>query len=172
MRFHLTRLFLLTLFAGILPTLAHSQPYVYSKDGSEVIDLMTGLVWRRCSEGTYWDSETCAGAAETFTYPQARQRAHDQAGMAGLAWRLPTVQELKNIVDMDANLDPANGIKLAAANLSVFPQTPADRFWTSTPARQQQNHIAYVDFYDGLKAQKNGARKSRRLYLRLVRTLK
>ncbi len=155
---------------GVLPIAALSQPYVFSKDGNEVIDQRTGLIWRRCSEGMYWDTVACIGVTETFTYQEALQRAVLLAGMTGLAWRLPQYLELKSIVDMDANFDLVDGVKLAATDLSIFPQTPANWFWTATPASENPENIADIDFYDGLSGQIAGSSKSEQYHVRLVRS--
>lgn len=154
------------------PMQATVQRYVISSDGSEVTDQQTDLVWRRCSEGTYWDGAACSVVGtDTFTYDEAVQRATDQAAMTGLGWRLPQYPELESIVDMDANLDLVDGLKLAATDLKLFPQTPASWFWTGSPASENPDNIADIDFYDGLSGQISGSVKSERYYVRLVRAV-
>lgn len=108
-----------------------AEPFVYSTDGAEVTDLATGLTWRRCAEGMNWvvavpaSSSTCLGTASTFTHETALQHAASEATATNLAWRLPNVKELTSIVNTD-RFSPA-------VDSSVFPATPNNFFWASTP---------------------------------------
>jgi len=163
---------LLISLLGNLPVAASAQPYVISTDGSEVTDQKTGLIWRRCSEGMYWNSVTCVGVADTFTYHGALQYAANQTGYAGEVWRVPEVQEHKSIVDMDSNLDLVNGVKLAATDLSIFPETPASWFWSASHARSNPENAVDVDFYDGLAGKDVGSDVNKHYHVRLVRSVR
>lgn len=90
-----------------------------STDGQEVTDSNTGLIWRRCSEGQTWNGSTCTGTANTFTHEQALLYAKSQTG-----WRLPNVKELFSIAKL-SNSNPVIE--------SMFPNTPQDHYWTSSP---------------------------------------
>ena len=79
---------------GTLPFAVSSHPYVVSRDGAEVTDQQTGLIWQRCSEGMYWNGATCTGVAGTYTHAAALQCAVN----AGPAWRVPNQEELLSIV--------------------------------------------------------------------------
>ncbi|MDP1947864.1 MAG: tetratricopeptide repeat protein [Nitrospirota bacterium] len=136
--------------------------YVISADGAEVADQNTDLVWRRCSEGMYWDGATCTGEAGIYTHADALQLA----GSAGVVWRLPSREELRSIVDMDIHLDLVNGVKLAAIDLTIFPNTPTREFWSSTLHRDTRSY-GYVEFYDGLSGGSESEEK--RFHVRLVR---
>jgi hypothetical protein len=48
-----------------------------SDDGTEISDTMTGLVWRRCAEGTTWNNPmlACEGAALEFHWKEALHHA-------------------------------------------------------------------------------------------------
>ena len=136
--------------------------YEISADGSEVTDQNTGLVWRRCSEGMDWNGATCIGEAGTYTHADALQLP----GSAGVAWRLPSREELRSIVDMDIHLDLVDGVKLAATDLTIFPNTPTREFWSSTLHRDTRGY-GYVEFYDGLSGGSESEEK--RFHVRLVR---
>jgi hypothetical protein len=114
-----------TCLLGLAPVIATAQPYVISADGSEVTDLHTGLIWRRCSEGMSWSGTTCTGIATVFTHEAALQQAASQTSISGIAWRLPNVKELNSIADKTL-INPA-------INPSAFPATPIANFWSSSP---------------------------------------
>lgn len=106
-------------------------------NGAEVADTLTGLVWRRCSEGQSWTGGTCSGAASTFTWLGAL----NQAKAAGQPWRLPDAKELASLVD-DSRVDPA-------IDIAAFPGTPSSWYWTSTHHAGNASGAWYVSFYDG-----------------------
>ena len=126
---------------GLMPVTASAQPYVISTDGSEVTDLKTGLIWRRCSEGMSWNGATCTGTASTFTHEAALQQAATQANSTGIAWRLPNVKELSSIAD--------KGLSNPALDSTVFPATPASVFWSASPHVGGTDFAWYVDFSPG-----------------------
>lgn len=91
---------------------------------SEALDENTGLVWQRRvpDQKLAWDT------AMEFCQQ--------------LGWRLPSTKELQTIVD-ETRLPPT-------IDGEVFPDTPADLFWTSTPVnRAGVANAVYVDLRDG-----------------------
>jgi hypothetical protein len=58
-----------------------------------VLDTVTGLEWRRCSEGRTWDepTQTCVGDPAGFDWAAASSLAPPGG------WRLPTVEELSTL---------------------------------------------------------------------------
>jgi len=58
-----------------------------------VLDIVTGLEWRRCAEGRTWDetNQTCTGDPSGIEWDDAVALAPDGG------WRLPTVQELSTL---------------------------------------------------------------------------
>jgi hypothetical protein len=148
----ITRKFLIICVCMLLatPVLAGAR-YIPSTDGTEIADLRTGLIWRRCSEGQTWSGATCTGTASTFTHEQALVQAQKQTG-----WRLPSVKELGSIAD--------HSLSNPAINATAFPGTPSLRYWASTPAGVG---IAwFVDFNDGLISE---VQRTNAYYVRLVR---
>ena len=95
-----------------------------------VIDKMTGLMWKRCSEGQRWEQNACKGKANTFTFEIAQKIASRDAGYSD--WRIPTISELDTIVEL-ACYQPA-------INKKTFPNTPNEWFWSSSP-------LAYLSGY-------------------------
>ena len=163
---------LVTLFSACLlsfmPLVAVAEPYLISKNGSEVTDKKTGLVWRRCIEGMRWNGKTCVGQASTLTRAAALQLAKNQTTSTSVAWRLPNKEELVSIVDYDRSHP--------AINTKVFPATPAKPFWVDSPAYTILNSSGtndnlygwFVHFDEGYVHE--GFDRGESYYVRLVRT--
>lgn len=130
----------LGLWAGS-PTVHAAARYIVSADGKEVADTTTRLIWRRCTEGLLWNGSFCAGSVSYLSHQGALQQAGTQA-TAFKAWRLPNVKELASIADIYRNPNPA-------IDTLVFPTTPSDKFWSSSPYISNSSYAWYVDFYDG-----------------------
>jgi len=117
-------------------------------DGT-VTDIKTGLMWKKCSEGLSGNS--CAvGTANTYTWKQALQLVatiNSGSGFAGYKdWRLPNIAELSSIIE-DQCVVPA-------VNLTIFPNTAAGGYWSSTPVADDPNQAASAwvgDFMNGLR---------------------
>ena len=88
-------------------------------------DLTTGLTWPQANDPTQ------------YSWPDAKAHC---AGL-GAGWRLPSLLELQTIVD-DAKEYPA-------IDQSIFPDTPHDDFWTSTPDAAGTGSAWYIDFFYG-----------------------
>ncbi|QJR81712.1 DUF1566 domain-containing protein [Alteromonas pelagimontana] len=125
----------------------------------EVWHQTTDLVWKRCAEGQTWNGTTCAGEAIKYTWQQALTLAHTASKEDLLGWRLPNVKELASVTERLC-VRPA-------INDSVFPQTPPDDFWTSTPSTRDPERAWVVAFFNSSHSIKQ---KDRFVYVRLVRT--
>jgi len=126
-----------------VPTVYAADRYMVSTNGQEVSDTKTRLTWRRCPEGLVWDGSFCAGSVSYFSHEAALQQATSQAIATSKAWRLPNVKELASITDIYRNPGPA-------IDSVVFPSTPSDRFWSSSPNVGNASYAWYADFYDGI----------------------
>ncbi len=135
-----------------------------SDDFSEVtsdslLDSTTDLVWRRCAEGQTWDGTTCADEAVKYTWQEALELAHEASDEDLLGWRLPNVKELATLTE--------RGCVRPAINSELFPATPPDDFWTSTPSADDPDRAWVVAFFNASHSIKE---KDRFIYVRLVRT--
>ncbi|HYW77150.1 MAG TPA: DUF1566 domain-containing protein [Gammaproteobacteria bacterium] len=116
-----------------IPDATPDSRYKVNSNGT-VVDLRTGLMWMRCAVGQSWDSQksSCTGTASKYNWQNALlavQKLDNGNGYAGYNdWRLPNYRELTSIVRFRCH-DPA-------INETIFPNTPSDPFWTSTPLAQ------------------------------------
>jgi hypothetical protein len=132
-------------------------------DGT-VTDVESKLMWMRCSGGQRWVGNRCASAAAAYGWADA-QRLADEVSRDGAAffndWRVPSLRELATITD--------RGCKNPRTNISVFPDTPAAPYWSSTPRPGEAGGERAL----GLSFGAEGvvlARKDERFHVRLVRT--
>ena len=101
------------------------------RDDGTVVDAATGLTWQRTAD------------------PALRTWSEAGAACAGLgsdggasSWRLPTAKELQTLID-ETRVDPA-------IDLTAFPDTTGDSFWTSSPLAGQDGYAWFVSFYAGV----------------------
>ena len=116
-----------------------SQRFNDHGDGT-VTDHTTGLMWKKCLEGQQGSS--CFGKLQLYSWTLANQQAntnqHDR--FAGFSeWRLPTLTELESIIETQCT-NPA-------ANLHIFPGTPAAGLWSGDDA---DPNAWSVDFSKGV----------------------
>jgi hypothetical protein len=110
------------------PSVLHHR-YVDEGNGT-VEDLSTGLVWQAQDDGAkrWWNE------AETYCQELSLGARTD--------WRLPSVKELRSIVEL-RTMDPA-------IELLVFPATASDGYWTATASDQYAYYVWQVDFNTGV----------------------
>jgi len=101
----------------------------FSISDQVVSDNVTGRLWQR------------AVAPGTYNWAQAKSycAALDLGGHSD--WRLPSMKELQTIVD-ETRVNPA-------IDASVFPSTPSEYFWSSSPVSGSTPHAWYVHFSNG-----------------------
>lgn len=131
----------------------------YVADGGEVSDPLTGLVWRRCSEGQSWTAGTsCSGAVTRLDWKAALAHAQAETARTGVLWRLPNAKELSSLVDRTR--------KRPSIDSTLFPNTPSSRYWSSTPYVLDEDSVYMFEFAEG-----SGSitYTTERLALRLVR---
>ena len=114
-----------------------SSEFTVVGDGSVVLHERTGLQWRRCPEGMDWNDGGCDGDAITRTWHDALEVAAN----AGDGWRLPSIEELRSIVE-HCRVEPA-------INLEVFPGTSSSRFWSASPSAEEEDSAWFVNFNPG-----------------------
>ena len=97
-------------------------------------DTLTNLVWQQEA------SVTTMSWADAQTY----------CSSAGAGFRLPTVKELRSIVDYAAiTAGPS-------IDLTAFPNTPSDLFWTSSPSADSSGQWWWVSFSSGESSSNGG----------------
>lgn len=144
-------------------TAQHSPRYQDNGDGT-VSDRRALLTWMRCAVGQTWAQARCTGtavrmtrveaSAEMESFNQSARHFHDD-------WRVPSLTELAHIA--------AHRCAPPRTDTTLFPDTPADYFWTATARRTgtvDLDHYVLSFGAEGLKSSPNDARH----HLRLVRT--
>jgi hypothetical protein len=107
----------------------------------------TGLLWQRCSAGQNNDA-TCSGTAQTYTWDQANSYCSNLT-LAGKTWRLPTVNELADLVDYwprgMALIDSLNFPRTIFSDYDNYRS-----YWSSSRLPRDTNYSYCINFYDGL----------------------
>lgn len=94
-------------------------------DGT-ILDNSTGLVWQKCTKGQNNDPN-CSGTAEPINWQNSINYCNN-LDLANRTWRLPSINELKTLIDLEKSTEPA-------IDLTVFPATAftsLSRYWSST----------------------------------------
>ncbi|HMV78567.1 MAG TPA: DUF1566 domain-containing protein [Leptospiraceae bacterium] len=155
------------------PTLKTGQTTVYStgdngsnqtgvarnySDNSNgtITDNASGLVWQKCSRGQNNDS-TCSGAATTVDWSNAGSYC-SALSLASKTWRLPARFELETLPDYSKATSPA-------IDTSVFPNTVAGYYWSSTVYAPISTNAIMVYFSTGNTGSNN---KTTSYYVRCV----
>ncbi len=100
-----------------------------AQDPNVVVDRVTGLMWQRNVDD------------RPATLGEAKQHC-ESSSLAGYDdWRLPSRIELVSILDL-TRVQPA-------INVTAFPGTPSDWFWTASPSAENAEAAWYVYFYFG-----------------------
>lgn len=97
-----------------------------SADAQEVTDAQTGLIWRRCAEGTQFLAGSCTGTFMYVSHEEAMRLATTRAAAAGVGWRLPNAKELLSLTQTG---------RFPARDMVAFPETLASNGfgrWAST----------------------------------------
>lgn len=146
-----------TCLESLAPTTPSSN-FTDNLDGT-VSDKKLGLMWMRCSIGQTWSQGTCLGDATELSWQEALNIAHGYEYANQLGWRVPNVKELATITEGQC-VRPA-------INETLFPNTPADDYWTSTPSVTDSQRAWVIAFFNSSNSLKQ---KSLFVYTRLVRT--
>jgi hypothetical protein len=112
----------------------------------------------RCSFGQTWLNDICVGDASELNWQQALQAAHGYVFANQLGWRVPNVKELSSITERSC-VRPA-------INELLFPNTPSDDFWTSSPSVLDPHRAWVIAFFNSSNSIKQ---KDRFVFVRLVR---
>jgi hypothetical protein len=112
-----------------------ARSYTDNNDGT-IKDNATGLTWQKCSRGL--SGTTCAtGSATTADWTTANSYC-TSLSLASKTWRLPTVQELGDLVDYSQISPPVN--------VTFFPATITYYYWTATTVVTDTTRAWFVQF--------------------------
>ena len=111
------------------------------------LDSKTGLTWQ-------------LGFSKLLSWDEAQTYAESLDCDCG-GWRLPTRHELMSLVD-DTRINPA-------IDTTIFPDTPAEWFWTSTVALSGKSCVWYVNFSTGHSDNYFKHHEASKMHVRCVR---
>lgn len=135
----------------------------YSKESGTWKDLKTGLTWQRCSLGQAWSGYDCDGEPKNYTWDEAQQAAN----AIGKDWRVPAASELMSLVRCNTGFQKTtsvpdskggnktipslcnDGVNRPTIDNTVFPNTPANVYWSSSPVADYSSAAWFVNFYHG-----------------------
>jgi hypothetical protein len=110
-----------------------------------VTDTQTGLMWKVCSEGQTWSESSgtpaCSGSANTYTWKQALEIVNGYTFAGHSDWRVPNRNEIISLVATD-RYDPS-------INSNIFPATPSNSFWSSSPDAGNSVGYAWNVYFNG-----------------------
>jgi len=140
-----------------LPASNPGSAYIDHGDGT-VTDRRTGLMWKKCAEG--FSGAACqTGASEIYSWADALAHAEASTFANHSDWRLPNVKELSSLVEECR--------RLPAINTILFPNTPSEMFWSSSPGLWVSYIAWFVHFDEGITGLQYG--RTSPLRIRLVR---
>ena len=121
-----------------------TERFIQEKDGT-VVDKVTGLMWQQCTIGL--NGENCeSGEASKFTWAEALQYPSQKESLATFAghddWRMPNIRELTSIIEVQC-AGPS-------INTTVFPNTPSEHVWSSSPYDFYPHYSWFLNFSDGI----------------------
>jgi Protein of unknown function (DUF1566) len=139
-----------------------SRQFADNNDGT-ITDKKTKLTWKKCSEAQLWNSNTgeCDGIANAYTWQEALAQvplANSDRFAEKTDWRLPSFQELASLVETQCS-EPS-------INLSIFPGTSPEVFWSASSYGSKSDFAHYVNFNIG---QISASNKTETYLVRLVR---
>ncbi len=127
------------------PSISYSTPtknFVIKKEGKIILDTITGLIWKRCSQGQFWKNNQCQGKTRKYTFYKAKKGAQLEHYANFNDWRIPTIKELVGITEL-ACIKPA-------INTLIFPNTDISTYyWSISPYANDSNKAWVLDFEYG-----------------------
>ena len=129
----------------------------FEEKDNEIEDKLWGIVWRKHAERTKKGNE---GEILSLSWSDALAHAWSESKKSeqGFDWRLPTVEELSSII----NIDDKDG----KPEVDEVFQDVKGVFWTSSPVADDSDRAWVVYFHDGCV---NWLRRDNDSQVRLVR---
>ena len=111
--------------------------------GFYVIDLKNRIEWLKCTTGQQWSDEKqdCLGDPVKLDFEEIKLALDILNQEIEGTWRLPNRKELESLICKDCD-----GAKI---DLILFPQTPAQPFWTSQRNWWSPKFFWSVNFFTG-----------------------
>ncbi len=109
--------------------------------GHYVIDLSQKLEWMTCPVGMNWNTESCVGKPIKVKFEQIKTIINQANQQLKGIWRLPNRKELESII-----CKSCDKVKI---NSKIFPNTPAESFWTNEKNSWQPQFMWTVNFFTG-----------------------
>lgn len=119
-------------------TASNTQTLTDNGDGT-VSESPTGLLWQKCLAGQ--NALDCSGTANSIYWSDAITYCENLSFAGRTNWRLPDVNELKNLI-VDTQVGPY-------INLTYFPNMTNSDCWSSTSAFSGPGSAWTVDFSNG-----------------------
>jgi hypothetical protein len=110
----------------------------FKVEGAYAMDRRTSLTWQHCALGSEWRNGECQGEQQALSLSEATAKAASQ----GNGWRLPTAEELADLIDASCGKP--------AIDSRVFPNLVDDGegaipYWSSTRGGMP-GLMTFVDF--------------------------
>jgi len=115
----------------------------YMDKGYYVIDLKNKIEWLKCTAGQQWSDEKkkCIGEPVKLSHKDVKEANRLLKEQIKGEWRLPNRKELESLVCKNCE-----GAKI---NEKLFPNTPAEPFWTSQRNWWSPKFFWSVNFFTG-----------------------
>jgi hypothetical protein len=138
------RLLCAAFFCGAAMSSANAQQdFRFLVRGPIAIDLLGGVEWMRCSIGQVWVDGRCEGEVLRAPYASAAAVIERAAASSGAGWRLPTLDELFRLVQMQETPPMIDN--------DIFPDTHLGSYWTSDENRFLAGNQWVVNFNTGYR---------------------
>lgn len=138
--------------------MAYSTDHLVDNVNGTVSDNKTGLMWKKCLEGTVYSNGDCTGTAAVYTWSDALDQGASSVFAGYTDWRLPNIKELQSIVEEKCNSPAINdkttfpATPVASVNWSNSPRSGTQKTWTvnfqygvvSSADRTDSNHVRLV----------------------------
>jgi hypothetical protein len=141
------------------PKVLQGRKYLDNHDDT-ITDYSTGLMWKKFSEGQR--SIACGkGMVRQYTWEYAGNRFRLTSFAGYNDWRLPTVEELRSLIECEHKLAPTfidnsygefsleKQCNKPTINRDVFPNTSPTRYWTSTTFYNKEAYAWSLHFDSG-----------------------
>lgn len=121
---------------------------VSPNENEVVVDNLTDLMWQRALPTLFDGCTLGVPAGSNCSWQEAVAYCENLTYASQTDWRLPTPFDLRSLVNAAKEMPCIDEI--------VFPQTPAERYWTSLPSSLDENLWALVvDFVNGYSVDAN-----------------